>query len=609
MPYPKIRKIRLRNLSLYNEKPIYSDASSNNMMESVRHEFEEEGGGQEDGLERRIDQSQIQMFQQRQYISSIESINRLIELYGLRNILEIMDPLRVLFNVYRFYNPSIFDIVGYINMLKILFNRHIPVINYLFDVKETLGQMSVNGKIFIICIKGKPECELLVKVPLLQISDPISYEYYVGLALNQLRYRYKVNHFSLVYGRFNCKIDIRQKDIKMLCNGGEYKTHVLYEYIKDPSGGEVMSLKKFIITMFENAGTRREAQFDLLQILFMLMAALQNAQDNLHFTHYDLHLENILIMVLKETTPITVNYRGSMITILSRVVPYIIDYGRSHIDKNVAVSDDNSNQFVDYELNKRYNNFEEYQRDAFKNFADGIVLSKEKYIRSVDRHIKNTMERLGIPEMYASSIFKRYYGNDYSLGIKPFVFHQRYDLHRLIKTIGDMVLMISPSIELWSRKFWMTLIYDLENAYPFYVPYYNALPIDYESITGKYNKPIDLADTFFAYMNELPIYTFDGTPMQLGAGKRKKEEESEKESEKKKRKSSKSFMKKKPRKIEIKITKSMDIDNMLKEHMININKNEDDKEKVIMKLLESHILLGPIDNPYEFKWDFKNVKS
>lgn len=529
---------------------------------------------------------EIEMEKKINYFNMIEDIEQLIKKYGIYDILDMIEPIRLLFSIDRFYMPNIYYIERIINVFKIIFTKHLYILNDIFDVVETLSQMSVNGKIFIISIKNRINTSLLVKVPLKENSDPISYEYYIGLTLNKLRYIHNIYNFSLVYGRFMCKIDTRQLDIKRICDTSnpyaEYKTHVVYEYIKDNyHNGKVMTLKNFIISYINDKNEMIKAQYDILQVLFMLMVALQQAQDYIKFTHYDLHLENILVVVMEEEYPITVNYRGNMVTILTRVVPHIIDYGRSYVD--VAESDNDMGIYIDNEKNKIYSDFGDYQRDVFKHFKDGIIIYNQKYIDAVDELIRTKMEQLKIEKSYGSSIFKRYYGDNYSLGIKPFEFHKRYDFHRLIKTVGNIMLMIIPQIELWSRDFWVNLMFEFERAYPFYVPYYNALPIDYESITGKYNSPIDVADTLFKYINEMPLY------MQLGAGEKRKRNTNEK-IKKDKGKKYKS-QDKLETKLEIKITKKFEIDDLLKKHIGEL-KTEDIQAKPV--------LLGPIDEPYEF---------
>lgn len=77
----------------------------------------------------------------------------------------------------------------------------------------------------------------------------------------------------------------------------------------------------------------KSAQFnirDYINILLQLALALAFAQEQIGFVHYDLFPWNIMIQVL--TYPITFDYpiQGKIHRISTRIIPVIIDYGKSH---------------------------------------------------------------------------------------------------------------------------------------------------------------------------------------------------------------------------------------------------------------------------------------
>jgi hypothetical protein len=66
-------------------------------------------------------------------------------------------------------------------------------------------------------------------------------------------------------------------------------------------------------------------------ILAMLSMALAVAQERYGFVHYDLYPWNIIITTLDAPRTITYRFGRNVFTVTTRIIPVIIDYGRSHI--------------------------------------------------------------------------------------------------------------------------------------------------------------------------------------------------------------------------------------------------------------------------------------
>lgn len=160
-----------------------------------------------------------------------------------------------------------------------------------------------NKKLILTTVKNLGEC--IIKYD----SDPnsektILHEAFIGLyATNQLRSI--IPNFSLVHGFYSNK----------KCPSGlEGKcAAVIYEYI------DGMDLFNYL---YEEIKVK-----EIKQIILQLFLALFTAYDIYKFTHYDLHLKNI--MIKKYDKSFEINYPKR--SIKTKVVPCIIDYGRAHI--------------------------------------------------------------------------------------------------------------------------------------------------------------------------------------------------------------------------------------------------------------------------------------
>ena len=155
--------------------------------------------------------------------------------------------------------------------------------------------------------KNKEEREMIIR------------EYYIGIkAMNKLRYI--VPNFVYTLGCFMCDKPSNTNPIDKLCESSSDKPmpFIVYEKIPGKKVADLIDNKEDPLT-FQN----------WLVIFFQLLLALEVAQREVGFTHFDLHDCNVMIREEK-TFNYSVPLDMSTYTIKDpRFIPVIIDFGRS----------------------------------------------------------------------------------------------------------------------------------------------------------------------------------------------------------------------------------------------------------------------------------------
>ena len=241
------------------------------------------------------------------------------------------------------------------------FFLHFNTFEYTKSMKK-IGAESINGDVFRLTY----EREGYIANAVLKISksvttyspDNLVYEYMVGKFINSQHMIYPC--FLETYEVYDAtNIVIRNKDDlkRMVSSKEEYKInnnfqspkedialfHVLLRHIC--SNNPKMAL---LIQNIAGAETllhyiNHQPDFienELLCILFQIYYALSELKE--HFTHYDLHLENILLYEPVKNNYIDYHYRvhGKIITFKSRYIAKIIDYGRCYFKDQTVSSKD-----------------------------------------------------------------------------------------------------------------------------------------------------------------------------------------------------------------------------------------------------------------------------
>ena len=433
------------------------------------------------------------------------------------------------------------DIVKYLEMFKI-FEKNPELYDRFFKITKVLPIDSANGRIFLISLKKDPlrddimDNELLVKIPLgVDSVDSVCYEYYVGLTLNDLRINHRTNHFALVYGKVFCGFDNRidpnlnidLSNIKLCDSASEKNIHLVYEYIRNTSTKSVHTFRQYIQLLGSDKyskAQKRKIEEDLIRLLIILMYTLQVAQDNLEFTHYDLHMSNVLVVQLNRPEKVRIKYNNKEIFIVTDVIPHIIDYGRSYVNPTRVKGDDNGT-FTDIQLDKTFSTFTEYQETlfdkeqwVFTNKNEDLSFIDDQLTQVVFKHVykknlyydNNTQKSYYIQENgdcnydlsddivsvnFKKMIVDKVYNKEspgennyresrsgiivtrYNLGITSYKFNPKYDFYRFTRSVLDFLLQRVNNLHY--ADMWWDLDFQLQTEYPFYDPKYFSLPCDY----------------------------------------------------------------------------------------------------------------------------------
>lgn len=438
-------------------------------------------------------------------------------MYNLMNILNlfkksnkvanISDTLsnteQLLNNAETFTIPDINQIEKYIRAFKVLLSK--ADLNNTFKVVKFIEQKSANGLIYVVKLKKSKSkySKLLIKIQKSELADPASYEYYVGLALNILRGMGAPN-FGLVYGRFNCGFNPEGKTI---CDKNyQDKTYVLYEYITSLSD-KTITLYDYIIS--EKISKERKNS-NMVNILIMLMISLQKAQDTMGFTHYDLHLWNVLLVQLNKTYIFVYEHNGKKYNIVLDYFPFIIDYGRSYVKPDI-VDKVVSDGIYDSDKKEYYKNFREYQNKAWKGRE--FVVDEDKIRRYVNRKLMNNrfvsnlsdvMEReFGIKrkDINVEMVMDKFYKDEngkLTLGITPYKSNLYFDHCKLLNHVCEGMLDLD-----FKDKYWTNLSKEIEITFPFVIPGFYGLPKYYKFVQYGLERPIDVVEYMYMEIEDL----------------------------------------------------------------------------------------------------------
>jgi hypothetical protein len=214
-----------------------------------------------------------------------------------------------------------------------------------------IGSPSANGFINLITFKNLKNAstfKTVLKTSVELSSDNNYYEYVVGNCINMIKeyvpnfiYTFTFSNLSPGLKKnlsenkiFNNLLLFRAgTDFKNKMNHSELQNYdnigngcekndrasVLIEYV--PNGISIEDLiqeKEFLL----------DADYNIFCLLFQIYAVLVGLKDI--YTHYDLHLGNI--MVVKLPKKVKILYKNLKIILYTQYIPVIIDYGRSHIN-------------------------------------------------------------------------------------------------------------------------------------------------------------------------------------------------------------------------------------------------------------------------------------
>ena len=157
------------------------------------------------------------------------------------------------------------------------------------------------------------------------MKEDLLNEIAVGLTLNDMRDYLPC--FMTVYGGFYCgyasEADMKAKNFAALCkNNSNMHACMVSEWIEN----------KESIEDFTNDPARTKE--DKEKVVLMLLFALAEAWDRHKFVHGDLHGNNVIIRETAFPEDYSFVFRGQTLTINTKWVPVVIDYGMSSVEWN-----------------------------------------------------------------------------------------------------------------------------------------------------------------------------------------------------------------------------------------------------------------------------------
>ena len=473
----------------------------------------------------------------------------------VRDVSDIQTVNRLVSGSDSFFMPKKANVSKYTEMFGVL-ERNVNLYSYFFKLVKLIPINSSNGRVFIVTLKRDntiPDSDVLVKVALDKVADSLSYEYYIGTRLNRLRMEDKTPCFSLMYGRMKCgmspmllndrlttpeleRVDLCDKNIKY------NRLHLVYEYIRNVNTKRVTSFHSYIERILDlSKGTESTQDMEsklfmlernIINILIILMYSLQTAYDSCKFTHYDLHLSNVLVVELDSPEKVRVHIGDDDYTIVTSVMPYIIDYGRCYVTPDSVVSSDPDGKFQDYEEDHEFDTFKEFQdklyggdlfiqksKSSLRHAQLQMTIFLQKYLygktvysdRAGKLYVKRgdqsnydiyddtpetkDMRRLIIDSIYNRNTVSRSRNwteyviedqqltliNRYNMGVTPNRPNSRYDFFKFVKsTISELVRLAAvANVELKYYEMWDDLNVQLDIEYPFYDTSFLSLPCEY----------------------------------------------------------------------------------------------------------------------------------
>lgn len=294
-------------------------------------------------------------------------------------------------------------------------------------------------------------------------------------------------------------------------------SHILYEYIENSD--KTISLYDYINTLKSTLTSKEiiQIQTNLINILLMLLCVLDVAQKDFQFTHYDLHLNNILLYKLDKITEYNITINGETFMIVLEYFPYIIDYGRSHIDYNIVKG--KFAEIVDFENKKKYTDFKDFANNVC-NKIFYIGNDTEMYLnKCINNMLNNTsfakkLKTKGVNNK--TQLLNKYYilvDNKITHNIDTIQYNPIFDTYKLIRSMCASILYIANDqrIDVWD--YWEKLDAKIENSYPFYIPQFNHI---YTSFDNKNKNTFEIISDIYKKIpknNNKNVYK-----IQLGGG-------------------------------------------------------------------------------------------
>lgn len=286
------------------------------------------------------------------FYSSLPSFNELVLTSGLpeRPTDRIFDMNNIMFyNINTNYGGDTgLDIIA-----RLFHNFPVKLIDGNIKL---IGEPSANGRAELILYRKTEENRGIIhdhrmynvlKISQSKKSDNNYYEFLVGLCLNRLKRIVPNFVFTFSYIEFNPltirninKVNKKGEDSGFLKIRGAITKKIDYDTSRSKTEDFISSCRftensAILIeglpnsVSFENWLENSFQLNEFINIVFQVYYTLNRFKNT--FTHYDLHSSNVLIQKVPDDKYVTIEYKGS-ITIKTKYIPVLIDYGRCYID-------------------------------------------------------------------------------------------------------------------------------------------------------------------------------------------------------------------------------------------------------------------------------------
>lgn len=268
---------------------------------------------------------------------------------------------------------------------------------------KTLDTISANGVIAVgrLLHTSLRNQQVILKTARQNANvDPIEYEFVIQAALNELRPR--IPHFTFAFALFRCPTTLRKSGfnnrrkkytykVAQFCRGfGAPAPFLMIEQV-DPGTSLRIAMHAMTAPM-------------LLSHVCQVLFALQIAQDQFDFTHYDLHGDNVLAQSLgaccgyggppsnlKKPVIFMYQYEGRNYAFAARYLAMIIDFGRSYMKEAARRKvGRRKDQTGGPQLPSSVWNNKKYMRSWHGQF--GVNLSKPNYVFDMVRYFNSVYD-------------------------------------------------------------------------------------------------------------------------------------------------------------------------------------------------------------------------
>lgn len=254
-----------------------------------------------------------------------------------------------------------------------------------------LTQSSVKSNIDNISINN---IDFIVKMIPVESKTDIKYmqyirELYTSMIVNKLRTEYNIPNFMMCYGGYNCNVRSRNGMCDVLSTKINDRTinmsYLLLEKIKG------ISFREYIMN-------EKNKEIDIIIAMCQILSSIAFAWNKMGFTHYDLHVQNIMVVDIIDDVKYVLEKNGNSSSLIEKstilfnyfVDPFtnimsipvknlfvIIDFGYSYVngmpegtslpDNNMYINSTVSNRVIDvyYFILDLLNCILNYRKDIF----------------------------------------------------------------------------------------------------------------------------------------------------------------------------------------------------------------------------------------------------